>query len=81
VLRYAPRMENPAPAPAPPAAPMRKRSLYMSAAVAERLDTAVDDIHYSTRRPKHEVLAAAVAVALDHRAEIEARLTRQDGAE
>lgn len=63
------------------AAVMRRRSVYLAADVADRLDTAVADIHYATRRPKHEVLAAAVAVALDHRAEIEARLAAQDGAQ
>jgi hypothetical protein len=55
---------------------MRRRSVYLAAEVADRLDEAVADIHFGTRRPKHEVLAAAVAVALEHRAEraAEARL-------
>jgi len=53
---------------------MRRRTVYIAADIADRLDAVVDDIHYATRRPKHEVLAAAVAVALDHRADIEARL-------
>ena len=47
--------------------------------VADRLAAAVDDLHYSARRPRHEVLAALVDVVLDHRSEIEARLARQDG--
>jgi len=57
---------------------MRRRSVYLAAEVADRLDAAVDDLHFATRRPKHEVLAAAVAVALEHRAEIEARLAQSD---
>lgn len=59
---------------------MRRRSVYLAADVADQLDQAVDDLHYATRRPKHEVLAAAVAVALDHRTEIEARLTQGSAA-
>ena len=38
----------------------------MPAATADALAAAVDDLHYETRRPKHEVLAALVAVALEH---------------
>ena len=52
----------------------------MRADVADRLAAAVDDLHYLTRRPRHEVLAALVDVALSHRAEIEARLASQDSA-
>jgi hypothetical protein len=61
-----------------PATGMRRRSVYLAAEVADRLDTAVADIHFATRRPKHEVLAAAVDVALEHRDEIEARLSGKD---
>jgi predicted transcriptional regulator len=53
---------------------MSRRSWYMNAAVADRLAEAVDELHWSTRRPKHEVLAAAVAVALDDPDAIQARL-------
>lgn len=63
-----------------PAAPMQHRSWYLPADVAERLAAAVADIHFTTRRPKHEVLAAAVDVALEHRADIMARLTGEDAA-
>jgi hypothetical protein len=38
----------------------------MPAATAEALAAAVDDLHYETRRPKHEVIAALIAVALEH---------------
>jgi len=58
---------------------MRHRSWYMSADVADQLAAVVDDIHFATRRPRHEVLAAVVGVALEHRGEIEARLAGRDG--
>jgi hypothetical protein len=63
-------------AAAPP--PMTTRSWYISTALADRLAAVVDDIHFSTRRPKHEVLGAAVAFALEHQADIVARLA-EDG--
>jgi hypothetical protein len=66
-------METPAPAGPPP---MRRRSFYMRSDVADRLAAVLDDLHFSTRRPRHEVLAALVDVTLGHRPEIEARLTR-----
>lgn len=59
--------------PDPP--PMRHRSWYLRADVAERLDAAVNEMHFTTRRPKHEVLGAAVAVLLEHQGDILARLT------
>jgi hypothetical protein len=46
----------------------------MPASTADALSAAVDDLHYATRRPKAEVLAALVAVALDHRNEAGQRL-------
>ena len=51
------------------------RSWYLDTGIANRLAAVVDDIHHRTRRPKHEVLAAAVTVALEHQDAIEARLT------
>lgn len=57
---------------------MRHRSWYLTADVADRLAAAVDDIHFRTRRPKHEVLGAAIAVALEHEQDILARLTGKD---
>jgi hypothetical protein len=60
--------------PTPEAAEMRHRSYYLPAVVADQLADAVNEIHFATRAPKHAVLSAAVAVALAHRAEIEARL-------
>lgn len=58
---------------------MAHRSWYLRADVAERLAAAVTDLHFTTRQPRHEVLAAVIEVALGHRAEIEAQLAR-DGA-
>jgi len=43
---------------------MDRRSWYMPRASAEALAALVEDLHYETRRPKHEVLAAVVAAAL-----------------
>jgi hypothetical protein len=57
-----------------PAAPMVRRSWYLAAADAERLDAIVDELHFQTRRPKHEVLAAVLGVVADHPDEILARL-------
>lgn len=54
---------------------MRRRSYYLPADVADRLAVVVDDLHHATRRPKHEILAAALGVALEHQADILARLT------
>jgi hypothetical protein len=59
---------------------MRHRSFYMRSDVAERLAEVVDDLHFSTRRPRHEVLAALVGVSLEHLAEIKTRLTQGSAA-
>ena len=58
--------------------PMAHRSWYLDRATADSFAAAVDDLHFCTRRPKHEVIAAALAVALEHRDAIEARLAGQD---
>ena len=54
---------------------MQRRSWYLPADVAERLAAVVDDIHFETRRPKHEVLGAAMSVAMDHQADIMTKLS------
>ena len=60
---------------ATPAQPqMAHRSWYLAADVADRLADAVDELHHVSRRPKHAVLAAVLAVAFEHEAEILARL-------
>lgn len=53
---------------------MDRRSWYMPKAVADALAEAVEDLHYDTRKQKHEVLRALVEVALEHRGEARARL-------
>jgi hypothetical protein len=59
---------------------MAHRSWYMRADVADSLADVVTDLHFATRRPRHEVLAAVIEVAVDHRAEIEARLAQAGAA-
>jgi hypothetical protein len=56
------------------AAPMDRRSWYMPRSSADALAAAVEDLHWQTRRPKHEVLAAIVAAAVEHTDEARARL-------
>lgn len=58
---------------------MVHRSWYLTADAAGQLAAVVDEIHHTARRPKHEVLSAAVAVAAGHQAEILARLTSPEG--
>ena len=67
---------------APPAAPaeasaksaasadMTVRSWYMPKASANRLAALVDDVHFSTRLPKHLIMGALVNVVDRHRAEV-----------
>jgi hypothetical protein len=53
---------------------MDRRSWYMPRSSADALAAAVDNLHWQTRRPKHEVLAAIVATAVEHTDEALARL-------
>jgi hypothetical protein len=55
---------------------MASRSWYLRTDVADQLADVVSDLHFATRRPRHEVLAAVISVALGHRAEIEAQLAQ-----
>jgi hypothetical protein len=67
--------EVPAPAASAKAAPagdMTMRSWYMPKASADRLAALVDDVHFSTRLPKHLIMGALVNVIDRHRAEVEA---------
>jgi hypothetical protein len=57
---------------------MSRRSWYVPADIADDLARVVDDIHFATRRKKADVLAAALAVAVEHRAEIMAKLAGGD---
>jgi predicted transcriptional regulator len=63
--------------PAAAAPEMTRRSYYLPKEAADALAEALDDLHYATRRPKHAVLAEMLAVALEHRADVEARLARR----
>lgn len=47
-----------------------RRSWYMSAAAADELAGAVDDLHYELRAPKHVVLAAIIRTGLAHLDEV-----------
>lgn len=82
--------DTPAP-PAPPlAAPapvqrsarakgtsMDRRSWYMPKESADALAAALEELHFTTRQPKHVVLAALVDVALEHLPAVEQRVSRQ----
>lgn len=57
---------------------MVRRSWYMPAATAARLETALDDLHFETRRPKHEVLTALISQGLDNVEAARDQLTRGD---
>lgn len=52
-----------------------RRSWYMPRASADALAAAIEDLHFATRRPKQEVIAALIAVALEHQEEARQRLT------
>jgi len=56
---------------------MDRRSWYMPKASADALAAAVEELHYRTRRPKHAVMAALVAVALEHLDEVQQRAAEQ----
>ncbi|MGW1364850.1 hypothetical protein ACWCQP_46545, partial [Streptomyces chartreusis] len=43
---------------------MTRRSWYMKTTAADAFQAAVDDIHHSTRVPKHEVVAALLEAAV-----------------
>jgi hypothetical protein len=60
--------------------PMARRSWYLRADVADQLADVVADLHFATRRPRHEVLAVVIGFAVDHRAEIEAQLAQAGAA-
>lgn len=65
----------PAKAPAKEKVKMARRSWYLSEAVADELSEAVDEIHYSTRQPKHAVLDALIRAGLEHRDDVAASFT------
>jgi myo-inositol catabolism protein IolC len=55
---------------------MVRRSWYLRADAASELADVVTDLHFTTRRRRHEILSAMIEVAVGHRSEIEALLTR-----
>ncbi len=67
------RQRTPRSVPSTPT--MDRRSWYMPKTAADALAAAVDDLHYATRQPKHAVLAALLAVALEHQDDACQRLT------
>lgn len=54
-----------------------RRSWYMDTASADNLTRLVDDLHYASRKPKHQVLAAIVAEAMERKDSIAARLEQE----
>ena len=79
-----PAPEAPAAVPAPrtkkSGPEMDRRSWYMPREIADVLTAEIDDLHYTTRKPKWAVLSAIIAVAMDHKDEIRARLVGKDRA-
>ena len=68
---------SPAPAPVPEArAAMTRRSWYVKTAAADAFQKAVDDIHHSTRVPKHEVVAALLEAAVGQTDRVQRKLGR-----
>jgi hypothetical protein len=69
---------SPAPAPAPVPEVVRqtmtRRSWYVKTAAADAFQEAVDDIHHSTRVPKHEVVAALLEAAVGQTERVQRKL-------
>jgi hypothetical protein len=53
---------------------MDRRSWYMPKASADTLAATIDELHWATHRPKHEILAALVEVAAAHKDDARAQL-------
>ncbi len=84
------RFGNDVPGPAAPAVPaprkkaagpeMDRRSWYMPRSIADALTEEIDELHFSTRKPKWRILSAIVVVAMRHQDEVRAHLLGdQDG--
>ncbi|MFJ2477756.1 hypothetical protein ACIOWI_33085 [Streptomyces sp. NPDC087659] len=56
---------------------MDRRSWYMPKESAEALAAALEDLHWSTRQPKHVLLAAVVDTALAHVDEVRQRFVAE----
>ncbi|MGW7427796.1 hypothetical protein ACWGJB_49175 [Streptomyces sp. NPDC054813] len=55
---------------------MDRRSWYMPKESANALATALEELHFATRQPKHAIMAALIAVALEHLHDVEQRIRR-----
>ena len=53
---------------------MTRRSWYTKTAAADAFQAAVDDIHHSTRVPKHEVVAALLEAAVGQADRVQRKL-------
>jgi hypothetical protein len=53
---------------------MDRRSWYMPKESADALAAALEELHFATRQPKHAIMAALVAVALEHLPAVEQRV-------
>ncbi|MCZ2527503.1 hypothetical protein [Streptomyces sp. HB2AG] len=53
---------------------MDRRSWYMPREVADALASAVEELHFTTRRPKHVIMTALVTVALEHLGDVRRRV-------
>lgn len=67
---------SPAPAPETVRQTMTRRSWYVKTAAADAFQKAVDDIHHSTRVPKHEVVAALLEAAVGQTDRVQRKLGR-----
>ncbi|MFB8407559.1 hypothetical protein [Streptomyces sp. NPDC055912] len=58
---------------------MTRRSWYVTIEAADAFTAAVDDIHFATRLPKHQVVSALMEAAAAQAPRIQARLAKQAG--
>jgi hypothetical protein len=57
---------------------MTRRSWYTDTETADAFAAAVDDIHHSTRAPKHEVVSALLRAAVDQADQVQDSLSRDE---
>lgn len=53
---------------------MDRRSWYMPKETADALAAALEELHWSTRQPKHVIMAALVTAALEQLPAVEQRI-------
>jgi hypothetical protein len=56
---------------------MTRRSWYITTGTADLFQKAVDDIHHSTRVPKHEVVAALLEAAVGQSERVQRKLSKE----